>query len=230
MRWAVLALLCVTLAACGPSGDPVGLAASLPAPAANQAAVQGQPARADYRISKDDTLEIIVFQVADLSRTVQVDGSGQVLLPLLGQVPAAGKTVREFEADVTRRLGAKYLQNPQVWVSVKDAAGQRVIVDGAVKKPAVFQASGQTTLLWALTQAGGLTDTADTSGVMVFRVTEKGRMGARFDVSAIRSGQAADPPIYGGDTIIVDESGAKTAWKGLKDTLPVAGFFRFLVL
>ena len=68
-----------------------------------------------------DVLQITVFQVQDFNREAQVDAAGNVVLPLVGAVPVAGKTVREVESDIARRLKAKYLQDPQVLVSVKDA-------------------------------------------------------------------------------------------------------------
>src|SRR6516165_2841430 len=89
----------------------------------------------DYRIGPQDTLEIDVFQLNDLNRTVQVDSSGQILLPLLGQIPAAGKTSRELSNDIATQLSQKYVNNPQVTVVVKDAQGQRITVDGAVTQP-----------------------------------------------------------------------------------------------
>ena len=88
-----------------------------------------------YRIATGDILDVNVFRQPDLSRTVDVDGAGQILLPLIGAMRAAGKTVRELEAEITRELGAKYLQSPQVSVAVKDAAGQRVTVEGASQGP-----------------------------------------------------------------------------------------------
>jgi polysaccharide export outer membrane protein len=114
-----------------------------------------------------------------------------------------------------------------VAVFVKDAAGLRVTVDGAVKKPGIIQIKGTTTLLAALAEAQGFTETADQSGVMIFRPTEKGRSVARFDANAIRSGSAADPPVFGGDTVVVDESTTRTAWKVFREALPITNIYRF---
>lgn len=216
--------LALVLAGCGPTSGPTANVVDLPAPA--PVSVGAAQSAAQYRISLQDTLEINVYQVPDLSRTVEVDGTGRISLPLIGTVDAAGKTARELEAHIAGRLGARYLKSPQVSVYVKDAIGQRVTVDGAVKKPGVIQAKGETTLLRILAEAQGFTETADLTGVMVFRVTSQGRMGARFDANTIRSGQAPDPRIYGGDTIVVDESGGKATWKQFREALPVAGLFR----
>jgi polysaccharide export outer membrane protein len=248
------ALGALILAACGPGGEFAGLsaeggleaagdkadparAAPVAAPSAQRPdptrpaatpapAGQATASRADYRLVAQDVLDVSIYQVPDLNRTVQVDGAGMISLPLIGGVPAAGRTVREVEADVTRRLGARYLQSPQVSVFIRDAVGLRVTVDGAVRKPGFVQMKGATTLLSVIAEAQGFTDTADQSGVMIFRPTEQGRTVARFDVAAIRDGRAVDPPVFGGDTVVVDESSARTAWKQFREALPVAGLFR----
>ena len=81
-----------------------------------------------------DVLEISVFKVPELSKSVQVADTGTINMPLLGEVPAAGKTAQEIEQDLTRQLGAKYLKNPQVTVFVKDHNSQMVTIEGAVMK------------------------------------------------------------------------------------------------
>ncbi|MDB5569213.1 MAG: hypothetical protein JWN93_396, partial [Hyphomicrobiales bacterium] len=203
-------------------GARVGAGLGLPAP---RAATSAQAEAGNYRIGSNDILDVAVYQVPDLTRTVQVDGRGNIVLPLIAEVKAAGRTPRELEAEVARRLGERYLRSPQVTVFVKEAYGQRITVDGAVKTPGVLQAKGEMTLLTAVALAQGFTEFADTSAVLVFRQTAQGRTAARFDANAIRSGQAQDPPIYSGDTIVVDESGAKAAWKSVRDVLPTVGIF-----
>jgi polysaccharide export outer membrane protein len=74
-----------------------------------------------------------------------------------------------------------------------------------------------------LAESGGFSDTADQSNVMVFRQTEQGRTVMRYDANAIRVGQAPDPLILGGDTVVVDDSTGKTAWKHFREILGVAG-------
>ena len=91
----------------------------------------------DYRITSQDILQVAVFQVPDLTRTVQVDGSGFVTLPLVGNVPVRGKTVLQAQNDITARYQKSYLQSPQVTVSLVKS-GQRVTVSGAVKSSNSF--------------------------------------------------------------------------------------------
>ena len=71
-------------------------------------------------------LDITVFKVPELSKTVQVSETGTINLPLVGEVQAAGKTTQELERVLTAKLGATYLQNPQVSVLVKENNSQHV--------------------------------------------------------------------------------------------------------
>ena len=92
----------------------------------------------DYRITSQDILQVAIFQVPDLTRTVQVDGSGFVsLFPLVGRVPVRGKTILQAQEDITARYRKSYLQSPQVTLSLVKS-GQRVTVSGAVKSPTVL--------------------------------------------------------------------------------------------
>ena len=129
------------------------------------------PGSADYKIGPQDVLDISVFKVPELTRSVQVADAGTINLPLVGEVTATGKTAREIEHDLATKLGAKYLQSPQVTVYIKEYNSQRVTLDGAVKKPGVYPIRGKTTLMQAVALAEGLNDIADSSCIVVFRLT-----------------------------------------------------------
>jgi polysaccharide export outer membrane protein len=196
------------------------------------AALRDQPTAAapaeDYRIGPQDTLEIDVFQLNDLNRTVQVDSGGKVLLPLLGQVPAAGKTSRELSADIAAQLGQKYVNNPQVTVVVKDAQGQRITVDGAVGQPGVYTLTGPTTLMQAVALAKGPdAKLANLHKVTVYHLAETGRVTIRYDLQAIRDGKTADPLIYGKDVIVVDQSGGRAFMRDLGTVAPIVSMLRW---
>ena len=174
----------------------------------------------DYRIRAGDVLQINVFQLQDFNREAPVDDAGTIALPLIGAVPVAGKTVRQIESEIAERLKAKYLQNPQVLVTVKDAVGLRVAVQGAVKSPGVFPLHGDTTLTNVIAQSGGFTDISDQSQVLIIRKTDQGRVATKVDAGTILSGSAPDPQVYGGDTVVVGESFIRNFEK---DALTLAG-------
>lgn len=182
----------------------------------------------EYRIGPQDLIEISVFQVADLNRTVRVNTSGDISLPLIGVLNAGGLTVQELEAKIAQSLDAKFLQNPQVTVFVKEFTSQRVTLEGSVKKPGIYPLTGKTTLLQAIAMAEGLDPLADLKGIVIFRVVDGKKMGARFDMKAIRSGAAADPQVYGDDIIVIDQSGSKTAFRRIMESLPIFNMFTVL--
>jgi polysaccharide export outer membrane protein len=177
-----------------------------------------------------DVLQVTVFQVQDFNREAPVDATGTVALPLIGVVPVAGKTVREVESEITQRLRAKYLQNPQVLVSVKDAVGLRVAVQGAVRNPGVFPLHGHTTLTNVIAQAQGFTEISDKSQVMIIRNTDQGRVAAKVDAGSVLSGSAPDPEVYGGDTVVVGESFIRNAEKDVLTAVGGASSLGWLIL
>jgi polysaccharide export outer membrane protein len=180
-----------------------------------------------YRIGPADILDISVFNVPELSKTVQVAETGTVNFPLVGEVPAAGKTAQQLERELTAKLGAKYLQNPQVTVLVKENNSQRVTVEGAVKTPGVYPMKGGTTLLQSMAMAGGLDPSSD-STVLVLRTSGGKRSAAKFDVAAIQKGKAEDPALQAGDVLVVGTSAIRAGFNNILKFLPVASLFAFL--
>jgi len=187
----------------------------------------GTVAGNSYRIGPFDVLDISVFQVPELTKSVQVADTGTINLPLVGEVRVAGKTPNEVERALTAKLGAEYLQNPQVTVFVKEYNSQSVTVSGAVKKPGVYSLKGKTSLLQAVAMAGDFDEGSDSS-VLVLRQTDGKRMAARFDVSAIQRGQAEDPTLQGGDQIVAGTSAIKKGFNTILRALPLVGSFAIL--
>lgn len=223
---AVLLMAPVFLSAC--SSDTVGTNAQVGGYFAPPDPVKLAPAtqQAGYRVGPMDVLDITVFQVPDLTRSVQVDAAGQIILPLIGSVNAAGKTVTELQSDVATRLKEKYLQSPEVTIYVKEFASQKVTVEGSVTQPGVYPISGRTTLLQAIAMARGPDRVANESRVVVFRTINNQRMGAVFDIKAIRSGASEDPEIYGNDVVVVERSGMKSLFRDVTGTVPILGLFQ----
>lgn len=182
-----------------------------------------------YRIGPSDKLALRVFQVEDLSfDEIFVDASGALQLPLLGPVQAAGLTPDELAREIERRLGDRYLRNPQVTVTVTAAASEKITVDGAVTKPGVYQMQGRTTLMQAVAMAEGPTRIANLRSVAVFRTVEGRRMVAVFDLAAIRGGQAQDPILLGDDVIVVDTSRLSANIREILQALPGLAVFGYL--
>jgi polysaccharide export outer membrane protein len=179
----------------------------------------------DYRIGPQDLIDISVFQVADLARTVRVNTAGQISLPLVGTIQAGGMTVQGLEVEIAKKLEEKFLQNPQVTVFIKEYASQRVTVEGAVVRPGIFPLTGRTSLLQCIAISGGFLQLADPKGVVIFRQVGGKKMAAVFDIKAIRAGNAEDPLVYGDDIIVVETSGSKTALSRFIQAVPFLNVF-----
>ncbi|MDZ4319101.1 MAG: polysaccharide biosynthesis/export family protein [Phenylobacterium sp.] len=183
---------------------------------------------AEYRIGVGDKLDVRVFQVEDLSfEELVVDTSGNINMPLIGAVQGAGRTASEMASDIAGRLAARFLRDPQVTVTVKEAANQKITVDGAVTKPGVYEMRGSTSLLQAVAMAEGPTRVADLTKVAVFRSIDGRRSVALFDLSAIRQGRASDPQVLGDDVIVVDTSRLNSALREIVGALPAFAAFAY---
>lgn len=205
MRGRLATLAIATLLAC--SSSPT-LAETLPPPDAASMAKSGA---LEYRIGVNDTLDISVFQIDELKRSVIVDSGGWILLPLVGQIHARGRTPGELSGDIAEALKKTYMKDPQVIVSVKESQSQRVTIDGAVNQPGVYPLSGPTTLLQAVSLARGPDPKlANVKKVALFRTVNGTRRQALYDLTQIRRGKAEDPQIYANDIVVVDSSGGKS--------------------
>lgn len=160
--------------------------------------------RRAYVIAPADRLNVDVFGVAELTRTVQVDTNGTFALPLVGVVQAAGRTPEELSGIIADRLRQRYMRDPQVAVNA-ETINQNITVEGQVRTPGLFPVTGRMTLLQALARAQGLTEDANTNYIVVFRRVGDQQMAALYDVRAIRQGLYEDPEVYAEDVISVGE-------------------------
>lgn len=226
VRVIMIAVAAGALSACGTAGNDRLHAVDLP----SFAATSGAAGQMDgYRIGATDMITVTVFQVPDLSlEEVRVDASGNLQMPLIGTVQAAGRTPDELASDIAAALGREYLRNPQVSVTVAEAASQKVTVDGAVTKPGVYVMRGRTTLLQAIAMAEGPSRIADLKQVAIFRDGPNGRMVALFDLAQIRSGRMQDPNLQGNDVVIVDTSRLNASIRDALQVLPGLAVFAYL--
>jgi polysaccharide export outer membrane protein len=122
-----------------------------------------------YLIGSEDTIEVLVWKNADLSRVVSVRPDGKISLPLIGDVQAAGKTVMQLNAELAERLNKYYKETPQVSVILQQVNSYSIYVLGEVKNPGKYLVKSGTTFLQAITLAGGFTEFASKNRVMVRR-------------------------------------------------------------
>lgn len=120
----------------------------------------------EYIIGNGDVLDVKVWQNSDLDDEVIVRPDGRVSFALVGDIIATGLTISEFRDDLTLKL-REFIRSPQVSVSIKAIGGKKVIVLGQVKTPGVYQLMGTKTILEAVSLAGGFTEHAVISSVML---------------------------------------------------------------
>lgn len=220
------------LLGCGMGALLAGCTTSLgdrPLPA-GEAAYQAIPARVanptdESAIAAGDKLSIKVFGEPGLTSDYIVQNDGTLQVPLVGEMAVEGRTPRQLAAELTSRLGARYIRDPHVAVAILEKLPSTFAVEGAVAQPGIYNASPNTTLLQALALAKGPTQVALLSDVIVFRTINGQQAGGRFDLNQIRRGQAADPQVLPGDKIEVISSRAKATFRDVLAALPALNTF-----
>ncbi|HWF64203.1 MAG TPA: polysaccharide biosynthesis/export family protein [Rhizomicrobium sp.] len=207
--------------------DPAGSSTPQPAaPIADRPALNSVASMpSDYTISSLDTLTVDVFGVPELSQTaVQVDNAGTIAMPFIGRVQAVGLTTSQLSQRISTELDQKYVKNPIVTVTVKDAASQKITVDGEVTQPGVYEIQPHTTLTQAVALAKGPSNVADIHEVSIVRLGTTGRNVSNYDLDAIHDGKATDPFVQANDEVVVDASGSR---KFVRDFGSVLGLLTY---
>lgn len=227
LRWCVVALVGLLLAACASGrGGPIPYnAQNFGAPDSDTV----QTVEQDYKLGPMDTVHVSVFQVPDLTGDFDIDLMGNISMPLIGTMRAADMTTAQLDEAITRKLGEKYLQNPDVGVTLKASTRRNVTIDGAVGHPGMYALNGPTTLIQAIAMAQGTTNDANPHRVAIFRQIQGKRQAAAFDLTSIRRGEVADPPIYRGDIVVVDGDSVKKTTSQILQSIPIIGLFNPLL-
>jgi polysaccharide export outer membrane protein len=135
-----------------------------------------------YTIDTGDVLSISVWENADLDRDVIVRPDGKISFPLVDELQAKGLSIRQLDLLITDRL-KEFIRIPDVSVSLKKVGGKRIAVLGAVKNPGVYYVEGKKTILEAIALAGGTSEGADLSKLLVMKDDKDGGS-RRVDVAA----------------------------------------------
>ena len=190
-----LALACAALVLCGQ-----GARAAMPPPAYGGA---------DYRLGTGDKIRVTVYNETDLSGEFQVDATGFVRLPLVGEIRAGGLTGHDLEGSIMAALGQGYLNDPRVNVEVTTFRPFYVV--GEVQKPGEYPFANGMTASSAVALAGGFSQKAVHSVVYVRHQGENGEHSfAADDATLIRPG----------DVVRIDST---TFWDVMDILSPLAG-------
>jgi polysaccharide export outer membrane protein len=149
--------------------EAASAAAALP-----DSAPQQEPLAGNYIMGPEDVLDIDVFNVPELAKSVRVANDGTIVLSLIGRVKAAGLTSEQLREELEKRYRETYLQNPQVSVFIKEFHAQPVSIIGAVERPGLYQLTGPRSLIEMLAMAGGLAKKQSAPAGRTLFVTRKG--------------------------------------------------------
>lgn len=171
-------------------------------------------AQSTYKIQSGDTLQLEVLEDANLNRGMLVLPDGTVSVPLVGSVPAAGRTLAEVRSAVTAGLAPSFASGPTVFLSVGQVSkapatgGTRTItvyIMGEINQPGKLSVRRGTTLLQALAESGGMTKFASTKRLQLHRTDARGNQASyTFNYNTITSGaQKTAIVLQSGDVITV---------------------------
>jgi polysaccharide biosynthesis/export protein len=201
MRVAAFIFMAVLLAAWPVKGqDAAKVSDSTP----EKTAPARQAAEGEYKIGPQDIVRIDVWKEPDISRTIPVRPDGKISLPLLSDVQAAGLTALQL-ADSVRDGYKKFINSPQVTVTVTDINSRRVYVSGEVNHPGALPLLPNMTVLQALTSSGGFTQFARIKNIYILRTEEGKQVKHPFNYKDVINGKKPEDNILlqSGDTIVV---------------------------
>ena len=162
-----------------------------------------------YQIGALDEINVVVWRNPDLSATVTVRPDGKISLPLVENVPAAGRKPEDLSREIETAL-SKYIRDPVVTVVVNRALGEasaQVRIVGEASKPQAVAFRQNMTLLDVMIQVGGLTDFADGNSAVLVRGSEGGKQYSVRIKDLLRRGDiSANVDMRPGDILIIPQS------------------------
>jgi polysaccharide export outer membrane protein len=214
-------------AAPGSVSKPISIVATETNERIAQLAQASDLKQGEYAIGIGDLLGVEVFDVPELSRDVRVNDTGYISLPLMpSKVHAAGLTPYQLQDKLAELLQTNGLvSTPEVTISIKEQHSQPITIIGAVKTPMVVQAQRKTTLLQAISQAGGIADDAGSTVIVTRPTPDPGDSADPVDASTPTTPkppqsytvniadilESGDPrfniPLIGGDVVSVPRAG-----------------------
>lgn len=160
-----------------------------------------------YIINPGDVISVKVWDEAEISKEqLLVRPDGRIGLPIVGEVVVAGKTIKDAEVAIEKRLSSYMLDKPSVTVSTEALNGNSVYVLGKVARPGQFIIYGRMDVMQALALAGGTTTFADLNSIKILRRDKSGTQQAiSFNYARIEKGKDLEKNLYieSGDVVVV---------------------------
>ena len=171
--------------------SPVGFVAFAAPPGLSTTAASPD----EYRIGISDQLRISVWREEDVSLPVIVRPDGKITVPLVGDVQAAGRTATDITRQIAQAL-TKYIKEPIVTVIVEEINSNTVYVIGEVNRQGAIELRQRTRFLQALAMAGGLTEFADKSRIVLLREVDGREVVRELDFKRLIRGEAPEENVY----------------------------------
>lgn len=160
---------------------------------------------ASFQLQRGDRVEVTVYREDDLTGTYEIDPSGVLTFPLIGELQVSGLRIDELIELLTTKL-RKYLISPQVRVSRAEGTIKSISVLGRVMEPGAFDFSPGLTLMRLISQAGGFGLSANKRKVRLVRMINGKKESSIINTQKIIKGDAQDPALKPGDMVFVAEA------------------------
>ena len=183
---------------------PQTAAPARPAVAAPPVIPAGIQPPGDYTIGPDDVLGIVFWREKDMTTDVTVRPDGNITLPLINEIAAAGLRPEQLRAAITQEA-VKFIEDPSVTVIVKKINSRKVYITGMVEKPGTYDLIAPTTVIQFIAIAGGLKEFAHRKDIVIMRNEGGKSVTYPFDYEAIVKRTKPDQNILlkPGDTVVV---------------------------
>ena len=175
-------------------------------------------------IGPGDLLLITVYNEPDLHPEYSVDGEGNIVFPLVGEVSLAGLTQAQASRALAKEL-SRFQKDPQITVMVKNTANYAISVLGHVVRPGKFQIRGKPTLLSALAEAGGPREEASLNSTILIRGNEKHRIYLERYLTDTNN-EYKQPNLLPGDVLMIP----KSSWPNLREWSIIVGILSSSVI
>jgi polysaccharide export outer membrane protein len=177
--------------------------------AADEAVAKVEAAKTgEYRVGVGDILEISVIQPEPIMNLSPVASDGTITFPYIGNVSVKGMLLGDVQNDIQARLADGYMKYPVVSVTLKESRSRKFFVYGEVMRPGTFPLEDNTTVLKAISIAGGITKFGSTSRVKILRPykDKPGYESIKVNMGAAMKGSAdSDVVIQPEDIVVVTE-------------------------
>ncbi|MCD4782151.1 MAG: polysaccharide export protein [Candidatus Omnitrophica bacterium] len=163
----------------------------------------------DYTVGVNDVLRITILQPDAYDTVVAVSPDGSITFPYIGSLRVKDLTIKEVKEKIEHNLADGYLRYPVVHVVLQESRSRMYIVYGEVMRPGTYPIGENSTVLSAISMAGGFSKFGSSSRVKVLRSREDGRPGyetIKVNIKAVMDGDSdADVLLRPGDMVVISE-------------------------